>query len=84
LGRFVRLSELKALPTAASEPHTLTVQRQPDAWWILIDESPVGTVPIRTGQQDAPWFILVAEEGEVWFSDITLQELAPPQPNRGS
>jgi eukaryotic-like serine/threonine-protein kinase len=84
LGKFVRLSELKALPTAASEPHTLTVQRQPDSWWVLIDESPIGTVPIRTGQQDAPWFILVAEEGEVWFSDITLQELAPPQPNRGS
>jgi serine/threonine protein kinase len=77
---FVRLSDLKALPQAGSDPHTLAVQRQPDSWWVLLDDQLIGTVPIRTGQHEAPWFALVAEEGEVWFSDITVQELALPQP----
>jgi hypothetical protein len=78
---FVRLSDLKALPRAGSDPHTLAVQRQPDSWWVLLDDQLIGTVPLRTGQHEAPWFALVAEEGEVWFSDITLQELALPQPH---
>jgi len=76
---FVRLSDLKAMPRAATEPHTLTVQRQPQSWWVSLDDDRIGTVPARAGQHDAPSFTLVAEEGEVWFSDITLQELAPPQ-----
>jgi serine/threonine protein kinase len=76
---FVRLSDLKTLPHAGSDPHTLTVQRQPGFWWVLLDEKPIGRVPIRTGQREAPSFALVAEEGEVWFSDVTVQELAPPQ-----
>jgi eukaryotic-like serine/threonine-protein kinase len=80
--KFVRISDLKPLDHAGSEPHTLTVQRQPGAWWVLLDESPVGSVPIPEGKHDSPWVTLVAEEGEVWFSDITLQELALPQ--RGS
>jgi len=75
---FVRMSELKALSSAGSEPHTLTVQRQPDHWLVLIDDTRVGTIPNPAGQQSAPWFALVAEEGEAYFSDITLQELAPP------
>ena len=83
-GTFVRLSDLKALSRAASDPHTLTVQRQPGFWWVLLDESPIGSVPIQAGQREAPSFALVAEEGEVWFSDITLQELALPQPHSDS
>jgi eukaryotic-like serine/threonine-protein kinase len=77
--RFVRLSDLKALSNSGSEPHTLTVQRQPDSWLVLVDDNRVGTVPIPAGQQSSAMFTLVAEEGEAWFSDITLQELAAPQ-----
>jgi serine/threonine protein kinase len=80
--KFVRISDLKPLDHTGSDPHTLTVQRQPNAWWVLLDESPVGSVPIPEGKHDSPWVTLAAEEGEVWFSDITLQELALPQ--RGS
>ena len=78
--KFVRITDLKPLDHTGGDPHTLTVQRQPGAWWVLLDESPVGSVPIPEGKQDSPWVTLVAEEGEVWFSDITLQELALPQP----
>jgi eukaryotic-like serine/threonine-protein kinase len=77
--KFVRISDLKPLDHTGSDPHTLTVQRQPGFWWVLLDESPVGSVPIPEGKHDSPWVTLVAEEGEVWFSDITLQELALPQ-----
>ncbi len=84
-GTFVRLSDLESpLDRAASDPHTLTVQRQPGFWWVLLDESPIGSVPIQAGQRRPPSFALVAEEGEVWFSDITLQELALPQPHSDS
>jgi eukaryotic-like serine/threonine-protein kinase len=76
---FVRLSDLKPLSRAASEPHTLTVQRQPGYWLVLLDDQSIGTVPIPMGKRESPSFTLVAEEGEVWFSDITLQELASPQ-----
>jgi serine/threonine protein kinase len=81
---FVRISDLKPLSRAASEPHTLTVQRQPGYWLVSLDEQSIGTVPIPTGKRETPSFTLVAEEGEVWFSDITLQELASPQPGGDS
>jgi hypothetical protein len=29
-------------------------------------------------------FLLRAEGGEVWFSDVTVQELAPPQQRDGA
>jgi len=76
---FIRLSELKALPDSGGIQHTLTVERQPDLWWLLLDDHPVGTAPLRAEEQNAPWISLNVEDGEAWFSDITLQELAPPQ-----
>jgi eukaryotic-like serine/threonine-protein kinase len=75
---FTRMSDLTAFTTSASEPHTLTVQHQPGYWLVLVDDQRVGTVPISKGQRAAPILTLVAEEGEAWFSDVTLQELASP------
>jgi hypothetical protein len=75
---FIRTSDLTAFTSSGSEPHTLTVQHQPDYWLVLVDDQRVGTIPIAKGQRAAPRVTLVAEEGEAWFSDIILQELAPP------
>jgi hypothetical protein len=75
---FIRMSDLSAFTSSGSEPHTLTVQHQPGYWLVLVDDRRVGTIPIPNGQRAAPWFSLVAEEGEAWFSDVTLQELALP------
>jgi hypothetical protein len=75
---FIRMSDLTPFTSSASEPHTLTVQHQPDHWLVMVDDHRVGTIPIPQGQRAAPLFTLVAEEGEAWFSDVTLQELALP------
>ena len=40
---FIRMSELTAFTSSASEPHTLTVQHQPDYWLVLVDDQRAGT-----------------------------------------
>ena len=75
---YVPLTDVKPLPHGPADPYTLIVERQPDSWWVLLDEIPVGSLPL-SGKQEDPAFLLRADGGEAWFSDITAQELAPPQ-----
>ena len=77
--KFVRVSELKALADAGNDAHTLTVQRHSETWRVLLDDHLIGTVDALAGKRESASFGLVADEGEAWFSDITLQELAAPR-----
>ncbi|HXY33191.1 MAG TPA: serine/threonine-protein kinase [Planctomycetaceae bacterium] len=70
------------LPHDPAEPYTLAVERQPDSWWVLLDEKPVGSLPVLP-EPTAPEFSLRAEQGEAWFSDIIVQALGTPQADAG-
>jgi eukaryotic-like serine/threonine-protein kinase len=67
-----------SLPHDPAEPYTLSVERQPDSWWVLLDEKPVGWLPVLP-EPTARDFSLRAEQGEAWFSDIIVQALGAPQ-----
>jgi eukaryotic-like serine/threonine-protein kinase len=77
-GLVATLSPVVPLEHGPTEPYTLAVERQPDAWWVFLDERPVGSVPILP-EPTASMFSLGAEEGEAWFSDIILQALGTAQ-----
>jgi serine/threonine protein kinase len=77
-GPVAILSPAVALEHGPTEPYTLAVERQPDAWWVYIDEKAVGSVPTLP-EPTASMFSLGAEEGEAWFSDIVVQALGPAQ-----
>ncbi len=79
LGPFVSQSELVRLERGPEEPYTLSVERQADSWRVLLDEKPIGSLPVLP-EPTIPTFNLVAEDGEVWFSDIVLQGLGVPEP----
>jgi AhpC/TSA family len=76
--RCVIESALLPLAHGPAEAYTLAVERQPDSWWVLLDEEPVGFVPVLP-EPTASAFSLCAEEGEAWFSDVILQALGAPQ-----
>jgi eukaryotic-like serine/threonine-protein kinase len=75
---YVRLTDARPLPLTAADPYTLIIERQPESWWILLNEVLIGSLPVRTRHEE-PAFLLRADGGEAWFSDVTVQELAPPQ-----
>ncbi len=79
LGPFVSQSPLIRLERGTGETYTLSVERQADSWRALLDEKPIGSLPILP-EPTIPTFNLVAEDGEVWFSDIMLQGLGIPEP----
>jgi hypothetical protein len=79
LGPFVSQSELVRLERDPGEACTLSVERQADSWRVLLDEKPLGSLPVLP-EPTIPAFNLVAEDGEVWFSDIVLQGLGIPEP----
>jgi eukaryotic-like serine/threonine-protein kinase len=70
-------SPLLPLDRGSAEPYTLMVERQPDVWRVLLDERPVGSVPV-SAEPTAAAFALRAEEGEAWFSDVIVQSLGEP------
>jgi tRNA A-37 threonylcarbamoyl transferase component Bud32 len=77
-GLVAILSPVVPLERGPTEPYTLAVERQPEAWWVYVDEKPVGSVPILP-EPTASMFSLGAEEGEAWFSDIIVQALGTAQ-----
>ncbi len=81
LGPVVSQSELVRLERGPEEPYTLSVERQADTWRVLLDEKPIGSLPVLP-EATLPTFNLVAENGEVWFSDIVLQGLGVPEPDQ--
>jgi serine/threonine protein kinase len=78
--RFQLASPLLPLDQGSGEPYTLGVERQPDSWWVLLDEKPVGSLPVQS-EPTASAFSLRAEEGEAWFSDVMVQALGTSQSN---
>jgi serine/threonine protein kinase len=78
--RSVIEGSLMPLDHGPAEPYTLAVERQPDSWWVLLDEKPVGSVPILL-EPTASRFSLRADEGEAWFSDVIVQALGVAQSN---
>jgi hypothetical protein len=76
--RFQLESPLLPLDHGPGEPYTLAVERQPNSWWVLLDEKPVGSLPVGS-EPTASGFSLRAEEGEVWFSDVIVQALGISQ-----
>jgi serine/threonine protein kinase len=80
-GRCVIESAVLRLEHGPTEPSALAVERQPTSWWVLLDEKPVGSVPVQP-EPTTSTFTLRAEEGEVWFSDVIVQALAVRQADR--
>jgi serine/threonine protein kinase len=78
---YARLTDVKPLPSAPAGPYTLTVERQTEFWEIWLNQISVGVLPLSM-QRQASMFSLRAEGGEVWVSDVTVQELAPPRAER--
>ena len=76
-GKYQGVSEVVPLSRAADASFDLAIERQENWWWFLIDETPIGSVPIAK-QYEEPAFILRTDGGEALFSDITVQELASP------
>jgi eukaryotic-like serine/threonine-protein kinase len=79
-GRFLPDSAVLPLEHGPSDPFTLAVERQPDSWRVLLDESSVGSVPVRP-EPTVSSFSLRAENGEAWFSDIIVQGLGESESN---
>jgi hypothetical protein len=77
-GLVAVMSPVVPVEHGPGDPCTLAVERQPDAWWVFLDEKPVGSVPVLP-EPTASTISLGAEEGEAWFSDIILQALGTPQ-----
>jgi hypothetical protein len=78
--RFQLASPLLPLDHGPGEPYTLGVERQPDSWWVLLDEKPVGSLPVQS-EPTASAFSLRTEEGEAWFSDVIVQALGTSESN---
>jgi serine/threonine protein kinase len=75
---FVIESAILPLTHGPTEAYTLAVERQPDSWWVLLDEEPVGFVPVLPEPTVAA-FSLCVQGGEAWFSDVILQALGAAQ-----
>ncbi|HEV3299316.1 MAG TPA: serine/threonine-protein kinase [Planctomycetaceae bacterium] len=76
--RCVIDSPLLPLDHGHAEQYTLGVERQPQSWWLFLDEKPVGFVPVQP-EPTASAFSLCAVEGEAWFSDVIVQSLGASQ-----
>jgi serine/threonine protein kinase len=81
-GRCQVETPVLTLPHDPADPFTLAVERQADAWWVLLDDRPVGHLPVAV-EPTAPEFSLRAEQGEAWFSDIIVQAMGMPQTDAG-
>jgi hypothetical protein len=81
-GRCQVETPVLTLPHDPADPFTLAVERQADAWWVLLDDRPVGHLPVAA-EPTAPEFSLRAEQGEAWFSDIIVQAMGMPQTDAG-
>jgi hypothetical protein len=57
--------------------HAIEVERQSQGWWVLVDGVLLGSVPFDHAAPAAE-FRLLAEGGQAWFSDVTVEQLAPP------
>ena len=77
-GRFQIESSVLPLDQGPTEPYTLAIESQPDSWWVLLDDKPVGSLPIRP-EPTGSSFSLCALEGEAWFSDVLVQALGATQ-----
>jgi eukaryotic-like serine/threonine-protein kinase len=78
--RFQLASPLLPLDHGPGEPYTLGIEHQPNSWWVLLDEKPVGSLPVPS-EPTASSFSLRAEDGEAWFSDVMVQALGASESN---
>jgi eukaryotic-like serine/threonine-protein kinase len=79
-GEPERIVAERALPTDGDQFHEVRIERQPTDWYVLIDDTLLGTVPVRS-ERERPEFRLAATgsiekpTGEAWFGDIVLDEI---------
>jgi serine/threonine protein kinase len=95
-GEMERVIAERALPGDSDQFHEVRVERQPTDWYVLIDDTLLGTIPVGT-ERERPEFRLAATgtlertdlatpsaekpEGEAWFGDIVLDEIGPARPD---
>lgn len=81
-GEPERIVAERALPDDSDQFHEVRIERQPTDWYVLIDDTLLGTIPVR-GERERPEFRLAATgsiekpTGEAWFGDIVLDEIGP-------
>jgi hypothetical protein len=58
---------------AADEQHAVMLERLPSGWFVSVDSTEIGAVPLRANER--PLFRLGAGPGTARFSDIELVPL---------
>ncbi|WP_254510494.1 serine/threonine protein kinase [Anatilimnocola floriformis] len=61
------------------DKHAVRIERHSSGWYAFVDNDPVG-FDFSHRPQVSHEFRLVAEDGEAWFSDFVITELAPRSP----
>jgi hypothetical protein len=81
-GPLEQIVSERAMPIGRESFHELQLERQPQSWVALVDGQRIGVAPVLADPV-LPEFLLSAEKppgstaSSAWFSDITLEELAP-------
>lgn len=66
----------RAHKSASQALHAIEVERQSHGWWVLVDGVLLGSVPFDHAAPAAE-FRVFADGGQAWFSDVTVEQLAP-------
>ncbi len=85
-GEFDVIFKTDSLPTVYDRYHVVHIERQPDDWYVFLEEKLVGTLPIsEVGVGNAVRLVihgseaLQETESQVFFADMQLSALRPAE-----
>lgn len=58
------------------------VERQPQGWWVLRNDSPIGYIgPSKADTREPGALLLQVQGGPAWFADLVVESLIAPTPS---